>query len=75
MLEPTATAQPSVRTLTLAEYEERVALAKALVPGLRLEFGEYAVNGDSLLVHWVATGTNAYGPFQLAGVDHVRLSA
>lgn len=54
-------------------YQQRIARWLARVPDLRLRVAEYAVNGEFLFVRWVARGTGGGRPFELTGVDRLRL--
>lgn len=54
-------------------YTERIAEVLRLVPDLRLEVAEHASNGEFLFVRWIAHGTGAAGPFELSGMDRIRV--
>ena len=43
------------------------------LPDLRLEVAEHATNGDVTFVRWIMHATGAHGPFELSGVDRIRL--
>ena len=53
-------------TQVLADLLERL-------PDLRLEVAEHATNGDVTFVRWIMHATGAHGPFELSGVDRIRL--
>jgi hypothetical protein len=54
-------------------YVERIAELLDLVPDLHLEVAEHAVNGQFLFIRWIAHGTGAKGPFELTGIDRIRV--
>jgi hypothetical protein len=54
------------------EYTRALADLLELLPDLRLEVPEYAVNGDIAFVRWIMHATGPNGPFQMTGVDRVR---
>jgi hypothetical protein len=54
-------------------YVERIAELLDLVPDLHLEVAEHAVNGEFLFIRWIAHGTGANGPFELTGIDRIRV--
>lgn len=55
------------------DYRQRLAGILAVVPDLRLEVIEHAVNGDIAFIRWRATGTGPRGPVELVGVDRMRV--
>lgn len=57
----------------VTQYKRRIASVLAQVPDLRLEVAEHARNGDILFIRWIARGSGPDGPFDLSGVDRVRL--
>ena len=59
----------------VAEYVNRIAGVIALVPDLRLTVAEHASNGEFTFVRWVMHATGAAGPFELTGIDRLRLCA
>jgi SnoaL-like domain len=57
---------PDAYTKVLADLLERL-------PDLRLEVAEHATNGDFTFVRWIMYATGAHGPFEMSGVDRIRL--
>ena len=57
----------------VTRYKQRLVGLLDQVPDLRFEVAEHASNGEVLFVGWVARGTGADGPFELHGVDRIRL--
>jgi hypothetical protein len=55
------------------EYQERLIKLGTLVPDLRLDMLEYAVNGDLAFIRWHGHGTGPNGPFELFGADRLRV--
>lgn len=45
----------------------------ALIPNLRLRVAEHATNGQFVFVRWIMSATGAAGPFELSGIDRMRL--
>jgi hypothetical protein len=65
---------PDGRVLEGTEaYLDRLINIGRLMPDIRLEALEYAVNGDIAFIRWQATATGRNGPFDLTGVDRVRV--
>jgi hypothetical protein len=54
-------------------YVEQIAELLDLVPDLHLEVAEHAVNGEFLFIRWIAHGTGAKGPFEITGIDRIRV--
>ena len=54
-------------------YTKVLADLLELMPDLRLEVAEHATNGDVTFVRWIMHATGANGPFELSGVDRIRL--
>jgi hypothetical protein len=54
-------------------YKRRIARILARVPDLRLTVAEHASNGEFLFIRWIARGTGGGRPFELSGVDRLRL--
>jgi hypothetical protein len=54
-------------------YTERIRQVIDRVPGIRLEVAEHAANGDFVFVRWIAHGTGHGGPFEMSGIDRIRL--
>ena len=55
----------------IEDYIQRLADFVALLPDMRLEVAEYAVNGPHTFIRWVLRATGAHGPFELTGMDCV----
>ena len=53
-------------------YTKALAELLDLLPDLRLEVAEHAVNGEYAFVRWIMHATGANGPFQMTGIDRVR---
>jgi hypothetical protein len=65
---------PDGRTLSgLAAYRGRLIKIGMLIPDIRLEVLESAVNGDLAFIRWRARGTSNKGPFEMYGVDRLRV--
>ena len=54
-------------------YTQVLADLLELMPDLRLEVAEHATNGDVAFVRWIMHATGAHGPFEMSGVDRIRL--
>jgi hypothetical protein len=57
----------------VTEYKRRIARILTRVPDLRLTVAEHASNGEFLFIRWIARGTGGGRPFELSGVDRLRL--
>ncbi len=57
----------------VADYTQRLADLMALLPDMRLAVAEHAVNGEYTFIRWILRATGANGPFELTGMDRVRL--
>jgi hypothetical protein len=55
-------------------HQERIASIVELIPDIQIELKEYAADGDFLFFRWVARGTGKKGPFEIGGVDRLRLN-
>jgi hypothetical protein len=53
-------------------YTKALADLLALLPDLRLEVAEHAVNGEYAFVRWIMHATGPNGPFQMTGIDRIR---
>jgi hypothetical protein len=40
---------------------------------MRLSVAEHATNGDVVFVRWIMRATGRKGPFELSGIDRIRL--
>lgn len=57
----------------VAAYSKALEDIIGLIPGIRLRVAEHATNGEFVFVRWVMSATGAAGPFELSGIDRVRL--
>ena len=57
----------------VAEYTQILEELIALLPDMRLDVVEHATNGDLTFVHWIMRATGVKGPFQMTGIDRIRL--
>jgi hypothetical protein len=57
----------------LKEYTQGVATVLYIVPDNTMDVVEHATNGDLNFIRWVAHGTGAKGPFEVTGVDRIRV--
>ena len=65
---------PDGRTLSGIEaYRGRLIKIGMLIPDIRLEVLESAVNGNLAFIRWRARGTGNKGPFEMFGVDRLRV--
>jgi hypothetical protein len=55
------------------EYARAIGEVLAAVPDIRLDVLESAASGDLLFIRWRARGTGAAGPFEMSGIDRIRL--
>jgi hypothetical protein len=55
------------------DYTRCIADLVQALPGMYLEVGEHAYNGEFAFVRWIMHATGALGPFELGGIDRVRL--
>jgi SnoaL-like domain len=53
------------------EYMGRLITIGTLIPDIRLEVVEHAVNGNFAFIRWRAVGTGRKGPFEMYGVDRL----
>lgn len=54
-------------------HRERIAAIVGLVPDIRIELVEHAVQGELVFFRWIARGTGKRGPFEITGVDRLRV--
>lgn len=54
-------------------YTRCVAALVEALPDLRLSVAEHAQSGELVFVRWIMHATGARGPFELSGIDRVRL--
>lgn len=54
-------------------YLACIAAAVEALPSLRLAVAETASEGDFTFIRWTMSATGEYGPFELTGVDRVRV--
>lgn len=55
------------------EYRGHLVKIATLIPDLRLDLLESAVNGDLAFIRWRGHGTGPNGPVELFGVDRSRV--
>jgi hypothetical protein len=55
------------------EYTRCVAAIVEALPGMRLEVSEHAQSGDFVFIRWILHATGRHGPFELTGMDRVRV--
>jgi len=55
------------------EYRDRLINIGRLIPDIRLDVMEYAVNGGIAFIRWRGHGTGRNGHFELFGVDRLRV--
>lgn len=55
------------------DYTRCIAALVAALPDIRLEVAEHAHAGEFAFVRWMLHATGRLGPFQLTGVDRMRL--
>jgi hypothetical protein len=56
-----------------AAYADRIAQVLERVPDIRLDVAEHATNGEFIFIRWIGRGTGASGPFELSGIDRIRV--
>lgn len=57
----------------LADYTAKIGGLLRQVPDLTLEVVDHATNDDLIFIHYVGRGTGADGPFELRGIDRIRV--
>jgi ketosteroid isomerase-like protein len=55
------------------DYTRCIAQLVEALPGMRLEVAEHAGSGDFVFVRWIMHATGEHGPFELTGIDRVRV--
>jgi ketosteroid isomerase-like protein len=55
------------------EYTGCIAAIVEALPGMRLEVAEHARSGDFVFIRWILHATGEHGPFELTGMDRVRM--
>jgi hypothetical protein len=55
------------------DYTACIAAIVEALPGMRLEVAEHAQNGEFVFIRWILHATGDHGPFQLTGMDRVRV--
>lgn len=53
-------------------YNDQLRRVIALMPDVRLEVIEHAINEDIAFIHWIGHGTGKKGPFEMHGIDRLR---
>jgi len=54
-------------------YTHCIAALLDALPDVRLSVAEHAQSGEFVFVRWIMRATGAHGPFELSGIDRVRL--
>ena len=54
-------------------YTQALADLLALLPDMRLRVAEHAANGDMVFVRWIMRATGRNGPFEISGIDRIRM--
>ena len=54
-------------------YKARIAQLLDAVPDVTLEVADHATNGNLIFIRWIARGIGADGPFELTGMDRIRI--
>ena len=57
----------------VADYAQRLTDLMAILPDMRLEVAEHAVNGEYTFIRWILSATGAHGRFDLSGMDRVHV--
>lgn len=55
------------------DYTRCIAALVAALPDIRLEVAEHAHAGEFTFVRWIMHATGRRGPFQLTGIDRIRV--
>lgn len=61
------------RVVGVQAYTQALADLLALLPDMRLRVAEHASNGDVVFVRWILRATGREGPFEVSGIDRIRL--
>lgn len=54
-------------------YTQALADILKLLPDMRLRVAEHATNGDVVFVRWIMSATGRKGPFEISGIDRIRM--
>lgn len=54
-------------------YTQALADILQLLPDMRLHVAEHATQGDMVFVRWIMRATGKSGPFELSGIDRIRM--
>ncbi len=54
-------------------YSQALADMLALLPDMRLTVAEHASSGSHVFVRWIMRATGRNGPFELTGIDRIRM--
>jgi hypothetical protein len=57
------------------DYTSCIAAIVAALPDLRLAVAEHATSGEFVFIRWIMYATGEHGPFELSGIDRVRVRA
>lgn len=55
------------------DYTRCIAALVDALPDLRLSVAEHAQSGEFVFVRWIMHATGSRGPFELSGIDRVRI--
>jgi SnoaL-like polyketide cyclase len=55
------------------DYVGCIAAIVEALPDMRLEVAEHAQSGEYVFIRWVLHATGEHGPFELTGMDRVRV--
>ena len=55
------------------DYTSCIAAIVEALPDMRLEAAEHAESGEFVFIRWILHATGEHGPFELTGMDRVRL--
>ena len=55
------------------EYTRSIAAAVEALPDMYMDVAEHARNGDYVFIRWVLHATGRHGPFELSGIDRVKV--
>ena len=57
----------------IAEYTRCISDLVEALPGMYLTVAEHAGSGAFVFVHWVMHASGKHGPFELTGIDRIRM--
>lgn len=56
-----------------ADYTRCIAALVDALPDVRLSVAEHAQSGEFTFIRWIMHATGAHGPFEISGIDRVRV--